>query len=191
MQISCWERQFAKKVFLNDQMQNVQKMIHNDVVDLLNGLDLLDKISDEKHRKIYSKHRKKCSLIVNHKQTKSKNMLKMPKKALNKALPLQFPRIRYPHKRIHPRWFSGESPWFNVLRLLLLLLLLLLQADLQHKPRQVPRIQGPRSRLLPFLEVSKFQRYFAKTLIFQWITSNAKTRGGWQLQSLMLYYIVA
>ena len=71
----------------------------------------------------------------------------MPKKTLNNDLPLQFPRIRYPHKRIHPRWFSGESPWFNVLRLLLLLLLLLLQADLQHKPRQVPRIHGPRGSL--------------------------------------------
>ena len=52
-------------------MQNEQKMIRNDVVDLLNRLDLVDKISDEKHTKIYGKHRKNCKKSKKYKHAKN------------------------------------------------------------------------------------------------------------------------
>ena len=41
-----------------------KQMTHNDVVYLLNRLDLVDKISDEEHTKIYSKHHKKCKFYL-------------------------------------------------------------------------------------------------------------------------------
>ena len=51
-------------------MQNEQKMIRNDVVHLLNRLDLVDKISDEKHKKIYSKNCKKFKKYKHAKNAK-------------------------------------------------------------------------------------------------------------------------
>ena len=48
-----------------------KQMTHNDVVYLLNRLDLVDKISDEKHTKIYRKHRKNCKKSIKYKHAKN------------------------------------------------------------------------------------------------------------------------
>ena len=71
MQISCRDGQFAKKLSWTTKCKMSKKMIRNDVVDLLNRLDLVDKISDEKHTKIYSKHRKNCKKCKKYKHAKN------------------------------------------------------------------------------------------------------------------------